>query len=117
MEIPKISIINNFFDFLEKFNIIPLAFSLVISLNLNQLVNSFGLNIITPIINTLFQNKEIKLEERTVTIFNITFGYGKFLISLIQFFITVFTLYLMYLLYNYITNEELNIVINPIVKK
>jgi large conductance mechanosensitive channel len=113
MEIPKVNVIYNFSEFLKEFNIIPLAFSLVISLNLNQLVNSFGLNIITPIVNTLFQNKDIKLEERTLTIFNITFGYGKFLISIIQFFITVFILYLMYLLYNYLANEELKIFINP----
>ena len=48
--INNINIIYNFSEFLKKFNIIPLAFSLVVSLNLNQLVNSFGLNIITPII-------------------------------------------------------------------
>lgn len=114
MEIAKINIYN-FSEFLKKFNIIPLAFSLVVSLNLNQLVNSFGLNIITPIVNTLFENGDIKLEERTIIIFNIKFGYGKFLISLTQFFITILTLYLMYILYIYITNEELDI--NLIVKK
>jgi len=117
MEIPKINVIYNFSEFLKKFNIIPLAFSLVISLNLNQLVNSFSINIITPIINSLFQNNNIKLEERNITILNVTFPFGKFLISLTQFFMTVLTLYLMYILYNFITNEELNIVINPIPKK
>lgn len=100
----------NFNDFLQKFNIIPLAFSLVVSLNLNQLVNSFSLNIITPIINSLFQNNTIKLEERNITIFNITFQFGTFLIALIQFIMTLFTLYIMYILYNFVTNEELNII-------
>lgn len=102
----------NFSDFLQKFNIIPLAFSLVVSLNLNQLVNSFSLNIITPIVNTIFQNDNIKLEERYITLFNIKFQFGKFLIALIQFFMTVFTLYIMYILYNFFTNEELNIIKN-----
>ncbi len=47
-------VINPFFSFLKKFNIVPLAFSLIISLNLNQLSNSFIETIISPIINKLF---------------------------------------------------------------
>jgi large-conductance mechanosensitive channel len=103
----------NFFEFLQKFNIIPLAFSLVVSLNLNQLVNSFGLNIITPIVNSIFQDSDIRLQEREVIIFGIKFTYGQFLISTIQFFMASFTLYLMYVVYSYITNQEL-IVINSL---
>jgi large-conductance mechanosensitive channel len=102
----------NFIEFLQKFNIIPLAFSLVVSLNLNQLVNSFGLNIITPIVNSIFQDSDIRLQEREVIIFGIKFTYGQFLISTIQFFMASFTLYLLYIIYSYIANEELIIVKN-----
>jgi large-conductance mechanosensitive channel len=102
-------ITNPFFNFLTKFNILPLAFSLIISLNLNQLSNSFGKTIISPIINSIFVNSALKLEERTATIGNITLQYGQFLMNLIQFFFTLVTLYLIYVIYYFIAKEELQI--------
>jgi len=104
-----LSITSPFFKFLTKFNILPLAFSLIISLNLNQLSNSFGKTIISPIINSIFVNSDLKLEERTITIGNVTLQYGQFLMNLIQFFFTLLTLYLIYLIYNSIANEELQL--------
>jgi len=78
-------------------------------MNLNQLSNSFGRTIISPVINKVFQDSDLKLEERTITIFGITFQYGQFLMNLIQFIFTLMTLYLLFKLYNYISNEELMI--------
>ena len=97
----------HFFDFLNKFNIIPFAFSLIITLNLNQLSNSFIENIISPIVNTAFKNNHINLRDRVITIYGIRFGIGPFLITLIQFLFTLITLYLLYLLYIYVTNHSL----------
>ena len=104
-----LSIVNPFFLFLTKFNILPLAFSLIISLNLNQLSNSFGKTIISPIINSIFEDSDLKLEQRTLTIGNVTLQYGQFLMNLIQFIFTLLTLYLIYLSYNFITSEELEL--------
>ncbi len=98
---------NPFFLFLDKFNIIPLAFSLIISLNLNQLSNSFIETIISPIINKLFNNDNIKLKQREITIFGIRFEIGQFLINFIQFIFTLITLYLLYLLYTNVTSDKL----------
>jgi len=97
---------NPFFLFLDKFNIIPLAFSLIISLNLNQLSNSFIETIISPIINKLFNDNNIKLKERVVIIFGIKFEIGQFLINLVQFIFTLITLYTLYLLYMYISPDN-----------
>jgi len=102
-------IANPFLNFLTKFNILPLAFSLIISLNLNQLSNSFGKTIISPIINSIFEDSDLKLEQRTVTIGNVTLQYGQFLMNFIQFFFTLITLYLIYILYNFIAKEELQL--------
>lgn len=97
-----------FFDFLNKFNIIPFAFSLIITLNLNQLSNSFIENIISPIVNTGFKNNNINLKDRILTIYGIRFGIGPFLITFIQFLFTLITLYLLYLFYIYVTNHSLD---------
>jgi large-conductance mechanosensitive channel len=103
------NIVNPFIVFLKKFNIIPAAFSLIISLNLNQLSNSFGQKILSPIINSTFQKDNIKLEERTVKIYGITLQYGHFLMNLIQFFFTLIILYFIYVFYNFISEEELTV--------
>ena len=104
-------LVNPFFKFLTKFNIIPLAFSFIISMNLNQLSNSFGKTIISPIISKIFSESNIKLEERTIIIFDINFQYGLFLMNLVQFFFTLLTLYLLFITYNYITDNELVVTI------
>ena len=99
----------DFLEFLNKFNIIPLAFSLIITLNLNQLSNSFIENIISPVINSCFKDNTINLKDRIITINGIKFGIGAFLINLIQFIFTLITLYLLYLLYVHITNTSLEL--------
>jgi len=96
-----------FLEFLNKFNIIPFAFSLIITLNLNHLSNSFIENIISPIVNTAFKNNNINLKDRVLTVYGIRFGIGPFLISIIQFLFTLITLYLLYLFYKYVTNHTL----------
>lgn len=101
--------LQHFLYFLEKFNIIPLAFSLIISLNLNQLSNSFIERIISPLINSLFNNKDIKLKDRNLTILGITFEYGYFLVNLLQFIFTLVILFLLYLLYTHISKNDINI--------
>jgi len=106
MDASKNTIAYNFVDFIQKFNVVPLIFSLIISLNLHELVNSFSVNIISPILNKLIKNDNLNLSERKVTIFGMTFGYGLFLIALIQFFVTVFILYIVYLLYINITENS-----------
>jgi large-conductance mechanosensitive channel len=100
--------INPFLTFLDKFNIIPLAFSLIISLNLNQLSNTFIQTMISPIINKLFNNDNIKLKDQEITILGIKFEFGLFLINLIQFIFTLIILYILYLLYKYISNDNMN---------
>ena len=110
MDTSKNTIAYNFVEFIQKFNVIPLIFSLIISLNLHELVNSFSINIISPIINKLINNDNLNLSERKLTIFGMTFGYGLFLIALIQFFITIFILYIVYLLYIYITDNNIQII-------
>jgi len=101
--------IKHFLSFLDKFNIIPLAFSLIISLNLNQISHSFIETIISPIINSLFVNSDVKLKDRKFIIAGIKFEYGQFLVNLIQFMFTLIILYLLYLLYVYIVNEHLDL--------
>jgi large-conductance mechanosensitive channel len=100
-----------FFLFLSKFNIIPLAFSLIISLNLNQLSNTFTATIIAPIINKLFNNKNIALKDRKAEIMGVTLEYGLFLVNIIQFLFTLLSLYLLYVFYNFISNDELKVTI------
>jgi large-conductance mechanosensitive channel len=106
-----------FFLFLNKFSIIPLAFSLIISLNLNKLSNSFIETLIAPIINRLFNNSNIKLKDREITIFGIKFEYGQFLVNFIQFMFTLIILFLLYILYENILNKEIDtqpkMLINP----
>jgi large-conductance mechanosensitive channel len=99
----------HFLSFLDKFNIIPLAFSLIISLNLNQLSNSFIETIISPIINALFNNSNIKLKNREVVILGIKFEYGQFLVNLIQFMFTLITLFILYLFYLHITIKNIDL--------
>ena len=106
------NITSPFFLFLSKFNIVPLAFSLIISLNLNQLSNTFIATIIAPIINKLFNNNDIALKDRKAEIWGIRLEYGLFLINLIQFLFTLLSLYFLYLFYNYISNDELRVTIN-----
>ena len=103
------NLINPFFEFLNKFNILPIAFSLIISLNLNKLSNSFTHVIISPIINKLFNDSSIKLEDRVVTILGVKFQIGILLVHLIQFIFTLFSLYLLYIFYNYVTDKTLNL--------
>lgn len=98
-----------FLTFLDKFNIIPVAFSLIISLNLNQLSNSFIETLISPIINRIFNNEDIQLKDRKYTIFGITFEYGQFLINLIQFMFTLLTLFMLYILYTHISKKHIDI--------
>jgi large-conductance mechanosensitive channel len=108
-----------FFLFLTKFNIIPLAFSLIISLNLNQLSNTFTSTIIAPIINKLFNNSSISLKDRKTEIGGVTLEYGLLLVNIIQFLFTLLALYLLYLFYNYVSNDELKVTLaeNMIVPK
>ena len=101
--------LEHFFEFLNKFNIIPLAFSFIISLNLNKLSNSFIETLIAPMINRLFNNSDIKLKDRDFIIFDIKFEYGLFLVNFIQFMFTLLILFLLYLLYENISNKELNL--------
>jgi large-conductance mechanosensitive channel len=103
------NITSPFFLFLTKFNIIPLAFSLIISLNLNQLSNSFIEAIISPVINRLLNNNEIKLKDRKLTILGITFEYGPFLLNLLQFIFTLIILFSLYLLYTHISSNNIDI--------
>ena len=110
-------VINPFFSFLKKFNIVPLAFSLIISLNLNQLSNSFIETIISPIINKLFNDSDIKLKDREIIIFGVTFEIGRFIINFIQFVFTLLSLYLLYLFYNYISNDTLEVTVQPKLSK
>jgi large-conductance mechanosensitive channel len=102
-----------FFLFLTKFNIVPLAFSLIISLNLNQLSNTFIATIIAPIINKLFNNSNIALKDRKAEIGGVTLEYGLFLVNLLQFLFTLLALYLLYLFYNYISQDELKVTLTP----
>jgi large-conductance mechanosensitive channel len=102
-----------FFLFLTKFNIVPLAFSLIISLNLNQLSNTFTSTIIAPIINKLFNNNSIALKDRKAEIGGITLEYGLFLVNIIQFLFTLLALYFLYLFYNYISHDELKVTLTP----
>ena len=97
---------SHFFEFLKKFNIIPLAFSIVISLNLNQLSHNFIENIISPIINKLFNDSDIKLKDRVLIILGIKFEIGNFLVNLIQFIFTLIILYILFLIYIYISNNN-----------
>jgi large-conductance mechanosensitive channel len=101
--------ISHFLLFLNKFNIIPLAFSLIISLNLNQLSNSFIETIISPIVNAFFNNSNIKLKNRDVVILGIRFEYGLFLIHLIQFIFTLIILYFIYLFYTYASSKNIDL--------
>jgi large-conductance mechanosensitive channel len=102
-----------FFLFLTKFNIVPLAFSLIISLNLNQLSNTFTATIIAPIINKLFNNNSIALKDRKAEILGVTLEYGLFLVNIIQFLFTLLALYFLYLFYNYLSHEELRVTVTP----
>jgi len=101
-----------FLNFISQFNIIPLAFSLIISLNLNQLSNTFISAIIAPIINKLVNNDKENLKDQTVTIGGITFQYGLFLLNLIQFIFILLTLYFIYEIYRYIAHEELKVTLS-----
>lgn len=98
-----------FIAFISKFNIIPLAFSIIISLNLNQLSNTFIETIISPIINRLFINSDIRLKDRKIVILGIKFEIGQFLIHFIQFVFTLVMLYFIYLFYLYISSKTLDI--------
>lgn len=105
------NITSPFFLFLTKFNIIPLAFSLIISLNLNQLSNIFISTIIAPIINRLFNDNNIALKDRKANVLGANLEYGLFLVNIIQFLFTLLALYLLYIFYNFITNDELKVII------
>jgi large-conductance mechanosensitive channel len=101
--------IDKFLLFLNKFNIIPLAFSLIVSLNLNQISNSFIETIISPIINRLFNDSDLKLKDRNLIIFGIKFEIGQFLINLVQFIFTLIILYYAFILYEHVSHKNMNI--------
>ena len=102
-----VDIIHPFLQFLTNFSVIPLAFSVIISLNLNELSYSLTETIIAPLVNRLFNDSSIKLKDRVLVIFEIKFEIGLFIINIIQFIFILISLYFLYVFYQYVSKQDL----------
>ena len=93
------NVYSNFIDFLKKKKIMTLAASIIISINISIIISLFIQSFISPLINKITGGENIKLQDRTWTIYDITFPIGNFTNGLIQFSFIMYILYIVYSIY------------------
>jgi len=87
-----------FIKFLEENNIIAVAIAAVLSERISEVTNSFVKDIIMPILNRDGDNdgeRDIKkLEDAKIKIKGIEFGIGKFIYTIVKFFIIMYIIFI-----------------------
>jgi len=95
---------NKFHDFISKSNLFATAIAFLVSTQIIQVVNAVFDNIVSPAINYgLTKNKYPKLKDYIITIDDINFEIGAFILTIIKF------LFIIFLIYFFITHFEIEI--------
>ena len=85
---------NKFHDFISKANLFATAIAFLVSTQVIQVVNAIFDNIISPAINYgLTKNKYPKLKDYIITIDDINFEVGAFILTIIKFLFIIFLIY------------------------
>ena len=85
---------NKFHDFISKANLFATAIAFLVSTQVFQVVNAIFDNIISPAINYgLTKNKYPKLKDYIITIDDINFEVGAFILTIIKFLFIIFLIY------------------------
>lgn len=96
-----------FTEFVSKSNIYSTVIAILVTSQVIVVINSIFDNILSPIINSsLKRSKESKLKDYIITIYNIDFEIGSFLLIFIK-FITI-----MLLIYYFITSNHVKLIKN-----
>jgi large-conductance mechanosensitive channel len=96
-----------FTEFVSKSNIYSTVIAILVTSQIIVVINSIFDNILSPIINSSLKwSKESKLKDYILTIYNIDFEIGSFLLIFIK-FITI-----MLLLYYFITSNHVKLIKN-----
>ena len=93
------NVYSNFIDFLKRRKLLTVVVTVFISINVSHIVNLFIESFVSPLINKLLGGNTINLEDRTYTIYNITFPLGRFFNGLIQFILIIYIFYVVYSIY------------------
>jgi large-conductance mechanosensitive channel len=95
---------NKFHDFISKSNLFATAIAFLVSTQIIQVVNAVFDNLVSPAINYgLSRNKYPKLKDYIITIDDVNFEIGAFLLTMIKF------LFIIFLIYFFITQFEIEI--------
>jgi large-conductance mechanosensitive channel len=95
---------SKFHDFISKSNLFATAIAFLVSTQIIQVVNAVFDNIVSPAINYgLTKNKYPKLKDYIITIDDINFEIGAFILTIIKF------LFIIFLIYFFITHFEIEI--------
>jgi large-conductance mechanosensitive channel len=85
---------DKFHDFISKSNLFATAIAFLISTQVIQVVNAIFDNIVSPTINYgLTKNKYPKLKDYIITIDDVNFEIGAFLLTIIKFLFIIFLIY------------------------
>jgi len=95
---------SKFNDFISKANLFATAIAFLVSTQVIQIVNAIFDNLVSPAINYgLTKNKYPKLKDYIITIDDINFEIGAFILTIIKF------LFIMFIIYFFITHFEIQI--------
>jgi len=96
---------DKFHDFISKANLFSTAIAFLVSTQVIQVVNAIFDNLVSPAINYgLTKNKYPKLKDYIITIDDINFEIGAFILTMIKF---SFIIFLIYFFINYFDIEIL----------
>jgi large-conductance mechanosensitive channel len=85
---------DKFHDFISKANLFSTAIAFLVSTQVIQVVNAIFDNIVSPAINYgLTKNKYPKLKDYIITIDDINFEIGAFILTMIKFSFIIFLIY------------------------
>lgn len=89
--------IKDFFNFLNKKNVITTGIGIVVGTQIRNITDVFVKNLINPIVNNSLP-KNIELEKIEYEVFNIKFKIGEIINKILEFFIIMFLIYNIFIL-------------------
>jgi large-conductance mechanosensitive channel len=84
---------SNFINFLIENNVVSMGLAFIISTQVTAVFNDMMTSIISPIFARIIGSSESKIEDVKLHIFGIEFLIGKFLFSLLHFYIILLILF------------------------
>jgi large conductance mechanosensitive channel len=83
----------DFINFLVKRNVLDVGIAFIVSSQITKLSNNFIDNIITPVLNGMFGNKNTTFDEIILHIGDANIEIGKFISSILKFILMMFILF------------------------